>query len=739
MYRKYIVYTCLFWIMIIGLSFIWNITSDEKNHRRTVHESAQVLFHQIVITRAWNAGHGGVYVPVTEKTQPNLYLKDKQRDLITKSGLKLTKINPAFMTRQIAEIEETEKGVKFHITSLNPIRPANKANEWESTALNKFEEGTSEYGEFVKESAGLTYRYMAPLYTKKICLICHAEQGYELGDIRGGISITIPNIKIPDHGPLAISHLIFAASGIVIIIFFGGRVQRFQANLVQARTEAEAASRTKSRFLANLSHEIRTPLNAILGFTDILLGNTCSEKQQNNLSIIKTSGKTLMEILNDILDFSRIESGKMELEYGSVNIKNLLNEIQAIFSLKTSEKKLEFITEIAPDFPTDLLLDRVKIKQVLINLVGNAVKFTGNGYVKLSAEIISRENTTSRFDLVFRVEDSGIGISENQHELIFEPFTQQEGQSQTEYIGAGLGLSISRKIIRAMGGDIKVSSSQGEGSAFTVTIKNVQIVSIAGGKDETEKLNESDEEILNGKKILVVDDNFFNREIIKQHLKISGLLLYEAENGKEAVELAITSQPELIIIDLNMPVMSGYEAIEIIRKDEKLKDTLVILLSASTFPENEKKILDAFTLFLKKPVTGNLLRSTIVNMLVKANRKKNEPYADTDENILNHDIINEKHAIKNELNEIGELIKTLEGEMFSKWEGLNKGIIVKQGIAFSREITRLGQEYNRILVVKWGKKLEMYLKTLDFNRARETIGKYPVLIESLKRQAAGKS
>jgi CheY-like chemotaxis protein len=446
-----------------------------------------------------------------------------------------------------------------------------------------------------------------------------------------------------------------------------------------------------------------------------------------------------MEILNDILDLSRMESGKTELKQGPVNLKSLINEIRAIFSLKISEKKLEFITEIDPGAPSDLLLDRIKLKQVLLNLLGNAVKFTHKGHVKLSVNTICRETDTSRFDLVFTVEDTGIGIPEEEWESVFEPFTQQEGQSQTEYGGAGLGLSISRKITRAMGGDIRVSSSRGEGSRFTVTLENVQVVSITADSCNTEVFKEHDEEIFNGIKILVVDDNYYNREVIKLHLQFRGLMLYEAENGKEAVEVAATSRPDIMIIDMNMPVMNGLEAIEIIRNDDKLKNILIILLSASTSPEQEKKISGTGTLFLKKPATGKMLRSTIVSMLKKVNMSEEVADSEQEKIMENTDLTDEESAAEDGIENIPELIKILEGDMFSKWQNLDKGIMVKQGIAFSRETARLGREHNRRLLREWGEELEMHLRNLNFTGARETIGKYPVLIESLKKQSAGKS
>ncbi len=613
---KYIIYASLIWIVMIGISVTGNIRQDKENHRKTIHESAQTFFRQIVITRSWNARHGGVYVPVTRETQPNPYLKDKQRDLVTVSGLKLTKINPAYMTRQIAEIAESEKGIKFHITSLNPIRPANRAAQWETAALKTFEEGISEYGKFIKAGKSLSYRYMAPLFVKESCLKCHARQGYKLGDIRGGISVTIPDITPPLHMDMILSHLLFAAGGVFLIVFFGIRIHRYQENLVQARIEAESASRTKSSFLANLSHEIRTPINAIIGFSDILLKDTGNKEQQNGLSIIKTNGSSLLEILNDILDFSGIESGKINLDYGPVNLKKMFREIEDIFSLETSKKNLEFIAEIDPEFPTHLLLDRIKIKQVLINLVGNAVKFTHTGSVRLSAKCNFHENRTNILDLLFSLEDTGIGIAEDEWESIFEPFTQQKGQLQQEYGGTGLGLSISRKIIRAMGGDITVTSRKGAGSTFTVTLEEIEIVTLSDPSDET------------------------------------------GETGSSA---------------------RGIENKSSRRDDEQ-------------------------------------------DQAAKEMNRENGTTGETPE--------------KEETGLAAELLERLEGELFSVWLSLKKGIMVKQGLSLSREMIQLGLNYNNKPVTEWGEELEQQLKALDFHSARKTIEKYPGLIRSLKGEAA---
>jgi len=206
------------WLFVVGGSFYWNLLDEKSEDEAQAFHTARAFFHQIVIDRAWNASHGGVYVPVTEKTKPNPFLKDPLRDIDTDIGIKLTKINPAFMTRQISEIAEKDNGVKFHITSLNPLRPMNKATEWEAEWLRLFNQGVKEKGEFFENDSNLSFRYMAPLLTKVDCLQCHAEQGYKEGEIRGGISVTLPVLSRKSHIPLITGYGIAAITGILVIL-----------------------------------------------------------------------------------------------------------------------------------------------------------------------------------------------------------------------------------------------------------------------------------------------------------------------------------------------------------------------------------------------------------------------------------------------------------------------------------------------------------------------------------------
>ncbi len=254
--------------------------------------------------------------------------------------------------------------------------------------------------------------------------------------------------------------------------------------LNEARQFSKEAETTKSEFLANMSHEIRTPMNSILGFSEILLDKTDDPEMKSLLLNIKSSGKALLTLINDILDLSKIEAGKLELQPEPVNIVGILNEVRQIFFHKLQDKGIDFKSDVSSGIPAELLLDEVRIRQILINLVGNAIKFTSHGYVKVSLyckdEDVEKNShdpvKTDSVSIIFEVEDTGIGISKDQQELIFENFQQQNGQKSRKYSGSGLGLAITKKLVRMMNGELSIKSEPGRGSSFRVVLFDVKVV-----------------------------------------------------------------------------------------------------------------------------------------------------------------------------------------------------------------------------------------------------------------------
>jgi len=337
-----------------------------------------------------------------------------------------------------------------------------------------------------------------------------------------------------------------------------------EISLRKAKEQADIANKSKSEFLANMSHEIRTPMNAILGFSEILLSQIKTPKYEEYLRTIVNSGKTLLSIINDILDLSKIEAGRLELTYEPVDISGILEEIKMIFSQKVKEKNLKFILDINSDGRKGFVLDEVRIRQIVLNLVGNAIKFTEKGHVRVGLSTKSNSNDPEKIDLLIEVEDTGIGVSEAEKERIFGAFIQQSNQSTKKYGGTGLGLAICKKLIERMNGTITLESEVGKGSCFTVTIRDLDTFDLKDFQKETTLPRDLDI-MFEPTTILVVDDIKHNRDLVKGYLENNNLTIFEATNGREAVELVKTTTPSLILMDIWMPELNGYDATQQIK------------------------------------------------------------------------------------------------------------------------------------------------------------------------------
>jgi len=380
-------------------------------------------------------------------------------------------------------------------------------------------------------------------------------------------------------------------------------------DLEKSRVIAESANKAKSEFLANMSHEIRTPMNAIMGYSELLKTERDAKYTQDYLKGITSAGKNLLSTINDILDLSKIESGKLVMSYEPVSISDVAEDTFSIFKAAADAKGLSLNLDFQDGLPDYLFLDETRIHQILVNLVGNAIKFTNEGYVGLKVE--HSYAGAEYINLKLTVYDTGIGIDEHQISAIFESFTQQDGQDTRKFGGTGLGLTITKRLTEMMGGKISVTSKVNEGSIFSLVFNNLKIAKYE--KNDKHKLSLPDLDFAPAT-ILVVDDVESNRLIIRNFLRNYSLTVIEAENGIEGLELVTKIKPDLILMDIQMPLMDGYEATKKIRAMDNMKNIPIIAVTASVYGDSErvKEIMDGY---ISKPFSKSELVLELIKFL----------------------------------------------------------------------------------------------------------------------------
>jgi signal transduction histidine kinase/CheY-like chemotaxis protein len=399
-------------------------------------------------------------------------------------------------------------------------------------------------------------------------------------------------------------------------------LEKSNSLLLIEKAKAENANKAKSAFLANMSHEIRTPMNAIIGFSEILSNKIKDESLTGYLKSIQSSSKTLLSLINDVLDLSKIEAGKFSLVYEPVTIQSLISELESLFAIKAQEKGLNLEVEISPEIPKVIELDELRLRQITLNLLSNAIKFTSKGFVKLSLDANNISTTT--IDLIMQVTDSGIGIPDDKQTEIFGDFNQQDDKITRKFGGTGLGLSISKKIVELFGGTISVESTLNMGSTFKVEIPRVKIRP-ESKKEKPIMINTGNVKFSSGT-MLVVDDVSNNRELLRCHLESLGFTVYCAENGVQGIETAKKIVPDLIFMDIRMPVMDGYEATTKLKGNPITKSIPVIASTALAFATTEKDILSfGFEGYLRKPfLLDNVTRELSRFLKWETIEKKND-------------------------------------------------------------------------------------------------------------------
>lgn len=496
-------------------------------------------------------------------------------------------------------------------------------------------------------------------------------------------------------------------------------------DLLKANEEAVNANRSKSSFLANFSHEIKTPMNAIIGFSEILLENktNLNTKQSGYIKTIYYSANSLLTLINDILDFSKIEVDELKLQFKECNLHQLLHDIKQLFYIDLEKKSLDFIVQISNDLPQYIITDENRLKQILNNLISNAIKFTEKGYIKV---IINTQNKTDEIvDLIIQVIDTGVGIPPENQSIIFEPFKQNLKLTDKKQNGTGLGLAITKKLISMFNGEITLKSKENKGTTFTIIFKGVSYKNYKVRTFEPE-ISLAQKYDFEPATILIVEDIDINTEILTGYLEFYRFELLYAADGEQALKVAQKYKPDLILMDLHIPVIDGNKACKILKGMPEFKETPVIAVTA--YPDFKNIERHNFSEIIEKPVKSNTLLEAIAKYLPYTIKLNKTPKINTVHSIKDCIVEYQKNNLKNFEKIVVEFNKNLI-PLYQEIKLKNDLIKIE---AFCNQLENTAQKYQCFSLLEFIDNTRIGIELFDVEKITQNITDFELVINHIK-------